>query len=388
MGASRLPQELIDAVTDNLHEDHGALLACSLVCRSWLPSSQRHLFWRVTFALDKDRCEQLAQGLLNSPHLANYIRELEIRKLDVRVAGNHWTRERGFDPNQSLPAAALRKFRKLQSIHLYNLDMDDLTVDLRQSLRWVLLLPSLTSLKHRIGQDENSNFLQDLLTRGDQEDDEPRERSYLSHLDLELSRKGNLGLHVDWFLGPRSPFEVSHIQNLRVACLDKKDEEALNRLFRTIGGSLKQVEFSVPYRPYNGGLDPELAFDVKLEYNSNIRFLSLTDVAIDAVDSGPFGTAWFWLQRFLSNFDASNKIEQIYLEVIIYDTDAFREFVYSAAVWGQVDCILAEKFRKLEKLDINALLMAPEYGEIKESILDGLPMLDRRGVSVTVDRYW
>ncbi|KAF8483155.1 hypothetical protein JB92DRAFT_2837206 [Gautieria morchelliformis] len=322
----------------------------------------------------------MGDSLLNSPHLADYIRELE-----VRLAGEHWTRERKFDPDQSLTAAALRKLSKLQSIQLYNLSVDDLSVDLRQSLRWVLLLPSLTSLKHCIGLIENSNCLQDLLTRGDQEDDEPRERSYLSHLDLELSTKGNLGLYVDWFLGPRSPFEVPHIQNLRVDGLDKKDEEGLNRLFRTIGGSLKQVEISVPYRPYNGGLDPKLAFDVKLEYNSNIRFLSLTDVDIDAMDSEPFGMAWFWLQRFLSNFDASNKIEQIDLELIVFDTDTFAEFVYSA-FWGQVDCILAEKFRKLEKLDIMALVASndPEGYEIKDCILDGLPMLGRRGVSVDV----
>ena len=87
----------------------------------------------------------------------------------------------------------------------------------------------------------------DLLTRGDQEDDESRERSYLSHLDLNLGITGNCGLYVDWFLGPQSPFEISHIQTLRVANLDYKDEEALNHLFRTIGSPLKQVEIFVPY---------------------------------------------------------------------------------------------------------------------------------------------
>ncbi|KAF8494028.1 hypothetical protein JB92DRAFT_2997329 [Gautieria morchelliformis] len=239
MGASRLPRELIDAITDNLHEDHGALLACSLVCRSWLLSSQRHLFRRVTFALDEDDCEQLSQVLLDSPHLPNYIRELEVR---VR-ADQCGTTERAIvyrPPDQSLSAAALRKLSELQSIQLCNLEMGKLTVDLCQSLRWILLLPSLTSLTHCI------ELLQDLLTRGDQEDDEPWERSYLSHLNLELAMEGNLDLYVDWFLGPRSPFEISHIQNLRVDLLKDKDEKALNRLLRTIGSSLIQVEFYVP----------------------------------------------------------------------------------------------------------------------------------------------
>ncbi|KAF8519460.1 hypothetical protein JB92DRAFT_2004332 [Gautieria morchelliformis] len=343
MGASRLPQELINAVTDNLRKDHGALLACSLVCRSWLPSSQRHLFRRVTFALDEDGCVQLAQVLLDSPHLANYIRELE-----VRVRPDHWDRERrSVEPDQSLPAAALRKLSKLQGIQLYNLEKDHLTVDLRQSLRWVLLLPSLTSLTHSIGQHENIDFLQDLFTRGDRQDDEPRERRYLSHLNLELAMQSNLDVYVDWFLGPGSPFEISHIQNLRVNRLSATDEKALNRLLRTIGSSLIQAELNVP----NQWLYLTLGFDIKLEYNSNIRFLSLSNIYIeDTVDYGTCGTAW--LQRFLSNIDASNKIEQIKLGV--FCTHTFGE-VYSAPGWGQIDCILAGKFRELEEVDIRVL---------------------------------
>ncbi|KAF8504130.1 hypothetical protein JB92DRAFT_790910 [Gautieria morchelliformis] len=285
--------------------------------------------------------------------------------------------------------------------------MDHLTVDLRQSLQWVLLLPSLTSLTFRMRNSDDTNLVslayhaeslmgllrtcvilpswqfQDLLTQGDQEDDEPRERSHLSHLNLELAgeAEANLGLYVDWFLGPRSPFEISHIQNLRIDLLDNEDEKALNRLLRAIGSSLVEVGFYVP-----NPMDVELAFNIKLEYNSNIRVLSLTNINIedvDAVDSG-FGTAW--LLRFLSNFDASNKIERIRLQVIIFDTYTFEE-AYSAAGWGQVDCILAEKFRKLEELDIQALVAStdPEvYSEIDECMLDAHPMLHERGVPVAV----
>ncbi|KAF8503086.1 hypothetical protein JB92DRAFT_817139 [Gautieria morchelliformis] len=171
-------------------------------------------FQRVTFALNKDRCKQLAQTLLDSPHLADYTRELEVRVLEDR-----WARQRPFvDPDQSLPAAALCKISKLQSIQLYDLEMAKLTVDLHQSLRWVLLLPSLTSLTPCIGLYENINFvslachaeslmgllrtcvilpswqLQDVfkLPRGDQEDDEPRERSYLSYLNLGFALEGNM----------------------------------------------------------------------------------------------------------------------------------------------------------------------------------------------------
>ncbi|KAF8512384.1 hypothetical protein JB92DRAFT_2928270 [Gautieria morchelliformis] len=371
MGASRLPQELIDAITDDLHEDYDALLACSLVCRSWLPSSQRLLFRAVTFVLEEDRCNKLAQALLDSPHLANYIRELE-----VCVRADFWqARER----DQSLPAAVIRKLNRLRSIHLSELEMDHLTVDLRQSLRWVLLLPSLTSLTFRLGYSNDAHILQHLLTRGNQEDDEPRERSNLSHLDLELAAEGNLDLYVDWFLGPQSPFEISHIQNLCLGLLDKKDEKALNRLFRTIGGSLKEVEFGVPCR-----LDPGLTLDIKLEHNSNIRFLTLTNISIGKLPAVTLGPAW--LLGFLSNIHASNKIEQIFLEVMIFDIDTFRE-VCSADVWVQVDCILAKKFLKLEGLGLDLLVSSTDlevYSEIEDIIFDEFPLLAERGVDVNV----
>jgi hypothetical protein len=259
MEDSRVPQELIDTVIDNLHKDHHGLLACSLVCRSWLPSSQRHLFRRVTFTLDGNGCKGL-QALLCFPRLADYIRELK-----VHVSPDLWSVYRAhLGTEQSLPMVLL-KLSKLQTIKLHNLDLDNLPVDLPQSLRWVLLLPSLTSLTLGINHYESISFesvechaeclmslsrtyvillswqFQDLLTPGD---DEPWERGYLSHLNLEFFQ-GYCGLHLDWSIGPRSPFEISHIQYLRVDFLSDEDEKALNLLLRTIGSSLKQVEFCV-----------------------------------------------------------------------------------------------------------------------------------------------
>ncbi|KAF8492127.1 hypothetical protein JB92DRAFT_1246385 [Gautieria morchelliformis] len=192
MRESRLPRELIDAVTDNLHEDHDrdGLLACSLVCRSWVPSSQRRLFQRITFVLDGDDCERKAQTFLSSPHLFNYIRELK-----VHLRGD-W---------------AAWKQATLDQLEIFN--------------------------------DTSINCFQNLLTRGDQEnDDEPRERICLS--DLEIGDRSRLP--IDWFLEPRSPFEISHIQTLRVVYSDEDDEKALNPLLRTIGSSLKHLEFYAP----------------------------------------------------------------------------------------------------------------------------------------------
>ncbi|GJE99487.1 hypothetical protein PsYK624_157510 [Phanerochaete sordida] len=46
-GAARLPQELVDKVIDELHDDHVALKQCSLVAKNWEPASSPLLLRRV-----------------------------------------------------------------------------------------------------------------------------------------------------------------------------------------------------------------------------------------------------------------------------------------------------------------------------------------------------
>ncbi|KAF8479447.1 hypothetical protein JB92DRAFT_1810059 [Gautieria morchelliformis] len=254
---STLPQELIDAITDNLQDvrDRDALLACSLVRSSWRLSSQRLLFRRVVLVLDRDDCKRLAQTLLSYPHLANYFRELQVRWYDLWSYKNreNWI-EAHQAIDQSLLAAVLRKLGKLQSITLYRLDWSLMTVDLRQSLRWVLMLPSITFLILDITRDESNpvDFFPHPLALEDQGgNDESRpalERRQLSDLNLCLGSAGNCDAYVDWFLGPRSRFDVSHIQTLRVDRLREVDEQALNHLLCTIGSSLIFLGFTVPIK--------------------------------------------------------------------------------------------------------------------------------------------
>jgi hypothetical protein len=123
-----------------------------------------------------------------------------------------------------------------------------------------------------------------------------------------------------------------------------------------------------------------------MDSNSNLRFLHLTRVDIEkyrAGDCGSYGMAW--LLRFLSNFDASNKLEWIRLEVIISPC-WFRE-ACSAAGWGQVDCILAEKFQNLQWLGIDILTGwagLETHDEIRACMADAHPLLVERGVEVEV----
>lgn len=87
----QLPQELTDYIIEYLWDNRIALKACALSCRSFLPYSQRQLFSYITLSLPSSTYEEpttqatsinLKHVLEHSPHLASYIRGLEIHGLE------------------------------------------------------------------------------------------------------------------------------------------------------------------------------------------------------------------------------------------------------------------------------------------------------------------
>jgi hypothetical protein len=47
------PQEILDAIIDNLFDDRDSLLACSLVAKPFIPATRYHLFTKTTVRLDR-----------------------------------------------------------------------------------------------------------------------------------------------------------------------------------------------------------------------------------------------------------------------------------------------------------------------------------------------
>ncbi|CAL1705659.1 unnamed protein product [Somion occarium] len=72
-----LPPELIDQAIDHLWDDHEALEACSLTCRSWVPTSRLHLF-RTVRVRSADDCTKLSALLDASPVIAHCVRKLTV----------------------------------------------------------------------------------------------------------------------------------------------------------------------------------------------------------------------------------------------------------------------------------------------------------------------
>lgn len=74
----RIPPEIVDHIIDYIHDDHRALDACALTSKTFLPRSRYHLFGAVS--LDKRSNNHLLTRLYHAPHLASYVRTLQIRR--------------------------------------------------------------------------------------------------------------------------------------------------------------------------------------------------------------------------------------------------------------------------------------------------------------------
>jgi hypothetical protein len=273
MGNCNLPQELIDIILDNLHDDYRALHSCSLVCHSWLPTCHRHIFHHVVLLPTnkyvlyakhpiKSYSQRLHRILFNSPYIANYIQQLKVYE------GQFAKHEDWIRTDQTLPLV-LRSLTNLKRIEFRRLYWNDLPLDLRRSIGSVLELPSLTFIEienaHFAGMDELVGLLQrarrltglsltnistdtkppvdkDRDTVEEEQRFDLRQRGLLVDLRLALV---DYPLFIKWVLGPQSPFEVSHIHTLHISD-PYSDIKTFNRLLHAIGGSLNHIQLSVP----------------------------------------------------------------------------------------------------------------------------------------------
>ncbi|KAJ7852782.1 hypothetical protein B0H14DRAFT_2759319 [Mycena olivaceomarginata] len=156
---SAIPSELIAAIVDELKHDRASLKSCSVVAVPFCAPSQRHLFrtmwlhrenWKFYTALQQKLHEgttipsgtikRLSSLLLESPHLAQYIRDLtidlpdsadediplahilqevpNIERLVISGLGVHWN-----DLSQAVASTILDVFARpsLKGLHLLNI---------------------------------------------------------------------------------------------------------------------------------------------------------------------------------------------------------------------------------------------------------------------------
>ncbi|KAJ7169380.1 hypothetical protein C8R43DRAFT_1103551 [Mycena crocata] len=129
---SDVPQELIDAIIENVHDS--SLVACSLTARSFVTSSQRRLFrWMSLHRLAA--YERMAVILAGSPQLAQYVLSLA---LDINE----------LPPNSSILSSILARLTNLERVSItgYAPHWPRNQIGLHPCLVQLLDIPSLKGL--------------------------------------------------------------------------------------------------------------------------------------------------------------------------------------------------------------------------------------------------
>ena len=141
---ARLPLEVVGLIIDdvgaNLHNDFSSIKACALVCHSFLPLCRKYIFacvtlnWNLPHHSSLPTSDQLNNLLSNSPHLAEYIRELD-----------YPFTEKEFGPKRSPWLSSMfKKLVKLQKLSLsYSTFTQGRLLNWMSSYKRMVLLPLL-----------------------------------------------------------------------------------------------------------------------------------------------------------------------------------------------------------------------------------------------------
>ncbi|KAJ6572290.1 hypothetical protein B0H19DRAFT_681313 [Mycena capillaripes] len=79
-----LPQELVDIIIDNLHDDLPSLKSCSLAARTFVTSARIHIFRKIEILpppkplSSRNLCQRFHKLLTSSPHIAPLVEELSV----------------------------------------------------------------------------------------------------------------------------------------------------------------------------------------------------------------------------------------------------------------------------------------------------------------------
>lgn len=270
------PQEMADQVIDHLWDDPKALEACSLSCRSWLPSSRTHLH-RTIRVHDGEHFARFQQLLKCVPVIACYVRQLAIGGRTVPADAHRTVRT---DTWLSEVAPLLEKFERLEELQLTRLHWNafqgsPLYASLARIKRLVIvdarfhewadvrdLLSAMSSLQeltfHRVCWDIPTRHARESIPLGNVI---PSLRSLVldsgpphdSILHTLLASNDELGL-----------------RNLSLRWCYRNDTKALGDLLRASGASLERLHLELP----NGLVEEAVSrHEIDLVANSALRYV-------------------------------------------------------------------------------------------------------------------
>ncbi|KAF8879956.1 hypothetical protein BD779DRAFT_1474109 [Infundibulicybe gibba] len=372
----KVPYELSDCIIGNLRDDLDALKQCSLVCRSWLPSSRLYIHRKIKLAIWDDKAcarkfRNMYQFLLYSPHIASYTREISLEFLELS-----W---------RSLDEFALRSLKLLPALTCIQMhrmtwntvgDLDSFLNSCHLEFLTAIELhscrfPSLASLDACLGALPRlqSLHLSEPRFRCDQNDPLPRNEGVRgsAHRRIHLrSLNSSIASLCDWFSRPFTMISIESLRSLSLEHMQRPDFAKMEQLLRQANGSVEEVTLKV----IGVGAGTLPTVDV-----TNVHRLRLCD------QSPKLSMPPEWILELLVQLRSVECLEEIVLVVLL--GGAKPPLLHSSDGWTRLDDILADpKFRPIRRFSVSCqpshfATGVREY--LEAGVGRGMPKLDGRG---------
>ncbi|PBK85396.1 hypothetical protein ARMGADRAFT_563837 [Armillaria gallica] len=368
-----LPQEIVDAIIDELKDYKHDLKSCSLTCRSFVPQTRVHLFTSIELSSNK-RCQKFMVMRSSSPYdLSSYIRSLTINFRRSDLTSRHL-----LDVMANLT---------VHHITLEHLNWGNLTSDMQGAL--CISFPHLRSISliHTIFPDyptvcgfmsgfpELKNLsLSDahVLTIGDHMGHEQRSVSLVG-LSV-IGAMSILGLASSF-----SPIPLTHLRSLRFTWSVLNDLGSLKSILLAARPNLEELVLNQV--PSYGVIDTGLV----TEFPRDLRIQGLHRLQVEMWDcnvwggSPEFDQLDAWIDIFRCS--AGHVPRDISFHLCLSSGAEFENQEQELAAWSSLDEVLSTATGPFKSLSvvIYGLQMA-EMAQFKVAIEDQLPRLRRRGM--------
>lgn len=233
----KFPQDIINAIVDQLHDDTTTLKQCALTATAFGQTSQKHIFRTiqlVEFVKAQSQCQRLHETLTESPHLGSFIRELYVKDSPSTadsangfemVDATNWMAR---DAKLVALLSMLPNLRYLRLSSFYGLDWKTLPGAVRSAFLSALgSIPVVTLSNVRnfpVAQFQNFTGLRNLTLDGVHFDSEeqglPVAAQHRGHLDvLNFTQESQAGVRslVKQLVLPTSFLTISQLRQLSIA---------------------------------------------------------------------------------------------------------------------------------------------------------------------------
>jgi len=235
MNRASLPQEMTDAILNNLSDDLASLIACSIVCKAWVVSARR-LFCKFVSIHSDD----IAGFLISGRAIIPFIRHLVLKDFETHDV-KKW--------NDRLPSLSKERFNRVQSLTLMHILWNQLVPEGQRAI--MTQFAGIVCLRFsEIELDGFANLsslicafphLENLVLDDIEWDDTDSSRrppfpTHLRALETRWSRAHSI---LEWLL---SSEKLPLLHALYIHSDDHVQSNVLDRLLPLFGSSLQKLE--------------------------------------------------------------------------------------------------------------------------------------------------